>query len=235
VIDLVKKVRRAIQRIGILGVFELVGQRIVGELYSVYLTLRYVDERDSVRCFRFTNGIVRIRIRKRRSSNLIIKEQINIERWAFSGKPIVITIGEEATMIVRREFSLGEGVLIKLSPGATLDIHGRNNESGSGITANTVILAKNRIEIGEDSIIAWDVFITDSDWHYIEGASVQSDTLIGAHVWVARNASVLKGAVIGADSVIGSGAVVGKGVYPERSLLVGVPAQRVKEVKEWKR
>ncbi|MFN9750014.1 MAG: gamma carbonic anhydrase family protein [Planctomycetota bacterium] len=59
----------------------------------------------------------------------------------------------------------------------------------------------------------------------VHGATVESDSLIG------MRATLLNGAVIGAGSVVAAGALVTEGkVFPERSLIVGVPARRLRGI-----
>lgn len=54
---------------------------------------------------------------------------------------------------------------------------------------------------------------------------------VGHRVLIGMGAVVLDGAVIGDDSIVGAGAVVPEGAaFPPRSVLLGVPARRVREV-----
>ncbi len=54
---------------------------------------------------------------------------------------------------------------------------------------------------------------------------------VGHRVLVGMGAVVLDGARIGDDSLVGAGALVPEGVeFPPRSVLLGVPARRVREV-----
>jgi len=59
----------------------------------------------------------------------------------------------------------------------------------------------------------------------VHGATVEDDSLVG------MRATILNGAVIGRGSVVAAGALVTEGkVFPERSLIVGVPARRLREI-----
>lgn len=58
----------------------------------------------------------------------------------------------------------------------------------------------------------------------IHGCRIADNVLIG------MNAVILNGAEIGEYSIIGAGAVVTSKKYPERSLILGVPARTVREV-----
>jgi carbonic anhydrase/acetyltransferase-like protein (isoleucine patch superfamily) len=56
---------------------------------------------------------------------------------------------------------------------------------------------------------------------------------VGNRVLIAMGAVILDGAVIGDESVVGAGAVVPEGAtFPPRSVILGVPARRVREVRD---
>ena len=64
-------------------------------------------------------------------------------------------------------------------------------------------------------------------------AAVVHGCEIGDRCLIGMNATVLTGAKIGGGSIVAAGAMVPEGrEYPPRSLIVGVPAKRVKEVSE---
>lgn len=58
------------------------------------------------------------------------------------------------------------------------------------------------------------------------------DIVLGKHVWVAQNATILKGCHIADDSVIGFGSIVTSSCEPG-SIMVGIPAKVVKEGITW--
>ena len=61
----------------------------------------------------------------------------------------------------------------------------------------------------------------------LHGCTVEDGCLIG------MGALVLDGAVIGAESLVGAGALVTPGtVVPPRSLVLGSPAKRVREIND---
>jgi acetyltransferase-like isoleucine patch superfamily enzyme len=96
-------------------------------------------------------------------------------------------------------------------------------------------MVKNKIRIGYDCIIAWNVFITDCDWHSIEKKSFQKDVFIGDHVWIAANSSILKGSVIGEGSIIAAHSVVRGEDIPERSVAGGNPIRVIETDVLWHR
>lgn len=100
------------------------------------------------------------------------------------------------------------------------------------IGKDTVIFASKDggITIGDNTAIAAQCYIIDMD-HGIAGGkliSSQQNTVekvsIGNDVWLAANATVLKGSRISDGAIIGAKALV-KGEIPENAIAVGVPAK----------
>jgi len=61
----------------------------------------------------------------------------------------------------------------------------------------------------------------------IRGCRIEEDVMVG------MNATVMTSAEIGAESIVGANAMIGYGKkFPPRSLILGVPAQRVRELTE---
>jgi acetyltransferase-like isoleucine patch superfamily enzyme len=95
------------------------------------------------------------------------------------------------------------------------------------------ITCKRSVEIGEDCAIAWDVWITDTDYHSLDGADPIAPVSIGDHVWIGARSAILKGVDIGTDAVVAAGSVVTKDV-PARALVAGNPARVIRENVSWK-
>lgn len=133
------------------------------------------------------------------------------------------------------DFELGSGVHLSVASGATLTIGGCVAETASGITCDSRVMVSQNVTIGADTIIAWGVFISDDDWHEIDGVRRVESVAIGRHVWIAHDVSIAPGARIGDGSIIGAKSLVLRGEYPERSLLAGIPAQVVRRNVEWTR
>ncbi len=95
-----------------------------------------------------------------------------------------------------------------------------------------------RMEIGERCMFSYGITLRNHDSHRIIDPSnggvlnPPKDVVLGRHVWVAQNATILKGCHIGDDSVIGFGAIVTKSC-PSGSVMAGVPAKIVKQNINW--
>lgn len=90
------------------------------------------------------------------------------------------------------------------------------------------------VDIGEETILADSVYIADFDHRYEDPAVpirkqgiAKAPVRIGRDCWIGEKATVLRGSEVGDGSVVGAHALV-RGRFPERSVLVGVPARAIK-------
>ncbi len=126
-------------------------------------------------------------------------------------------IGSHNGLSFRPEVRIGDNVSINF------DVH---------------IACINRIEIGDGSLLASKVFITD---HYHGDTTLESlrippsmrvltskgPVIIGKNVWIGEGTVILPGVTIGDHAVIGANAVVTKDV-PAYSVAAGVPASVIR-------
>lgn len=102
-----------------------------------------------------------------------------------------------------------------ISYGATVEIlQNAVLESGFfSMNSFSVLIAAQKITIGQDVMIGRNVVIYDSDFHRIdENTSVSEQVSIQDHVWIASNAMVLKGTEVGSGSVIAANTLVTKDI-----------------------
>lgn len=141
-------------------------------------------------------------------------------------------LSANSVLIIEDAFALYQGASIFIAPGATMHIKGH-----SFVNTNSMINCFDYIEIGYDTIISDDVRIQDSDNHYVmEGEHTKANTkpiIIGDHVWIGKNAIILKGVNIGTGAIVAAGSVVTRNV-PSHCLVAGNPARVIKENVEWK-
>lgn len=199
---------------------------------SIYLT-SYKDHGTGK--FKVCSNDLPVRIIKAKNSKLIIDGICRLESHLGGNAPIVINLEEGSIFEIRGDFIIGHGVRIHLSKGAKLVLGGRDIESASGITCDSLIMVNNKIAIGKDFICAWNVYITDCDWHQIEGQDHTLPVEIGNHVWIANNCVILKGTTIGQGCIVASQSKLMSKRYPENTLLAGVPAKVVRDYVVWHR
>ena len=111
-------------------------------------------------------------------------------------------------------------------------------------TRNLVIQCAGDISIGDDVLIASNVFIVDfnhginpmSD-SYLDNPLDVSRVKIENGVWIGNSVIILPGVTIGKKAIIGAGSVVTKSI-PEYSIAVGNPAKVIKQYdrkkQEWR-
>ena len=172
---------------------------------------------------------------KGKNAKVILNGHLICTNFYNDNSTITITIGNNATFVLNGDFKIGAGVKLFLANNSLLEIEGVSNSSASGITGDTIIMAKEKIQIGKDFICAWNVYISDSDWHTIEGSKMTSPIKIGDKVWVANNCNVLKGSIIGNGCIIGSNTKTNNKTYPDQSLIVGERGEVVKQNIVWQR
>ena len=119
---------------------------------------------------------------------------------------------------------------------------------GSGVraTRNLTIQCASRITIGDNVLIASDVFMVDYNHgmspltdSYLENPLDRSDGItIEEGVWIGNNVIILPNVTIGRKSIIGAGAVVTRSI-PPYCMAVGNPARVIRkydsERNEWVR
>jgi len=138
------------------------------------------------------------------------------------------------------EDSIVEGMLTFEKEGASISI-------GDRCFVNGHVISSERVTIGDDVLISWNVTVTDhnshslrfsersrdvqewaagrKDWSHVEQRPVQ----IRSKAWIGFNASILKGVTIGEGAVVGAGSVVTKDV-PDWTVVAGNPARVIREL-----
>lgn len=88
------------------------------------------------------------------------------------------------------------------------------------INRNTIIVARNKIDISDGVTIGPNVCIYDHDHDiYSRGNFVCKDITIKSNVWIGANCTILKGVTIGDNSVISAGCIVSQDIPPNSILI----------------
>jgi acetyltransferase-like isoleucine patch superfamily enzyme len=155
---------------------------------------------------------------------------INIWNFCYtSSASCVLRMDENSKLIIKGVVNCGCGVQFVIRKDAVLEI-GDN----VWVNSDSSILCSKHIKIGDDSALAWNVDIIDSDYHYLSraGYEMSKPIEIGRHVLITNKASILKGVKIGEGAIVAAGAVVTKDV-PDHCLVAGVPAKIIRQNVEW--
>lgn len=107
-------------------------------------------------------------------------------------------------------------------------------EDGVSFQQRCHITAVTTLIIGKNTVASFDVMITDIDHEYqnlgisvIKQPLIVKQTQIGENCFIGSGAKIQAGTILGKHCVIGANAVV-RGVFPDYSVIVGVPAKIVK-------
>jgi len=96
------------------------------------------------------------------------------------------------------------------------------------------IVARHRIEIGDDVTTGPDLYVTDHNHRFDDPDTpvarqwvTEAPVRIGAGSWLGAGVVVLPGTTIGRNVVVGAGSVV-RGAVPDRCVVAGVPAKVIR-------
>lgn len=110
---------------------------------------------------------------------------------------------------------------------------GANNYFNGILTA--IVSERKNLFIGGDGVFSFGVWIRTADPHLLysvdtkERLNPSRSVLIGDHVWLGQNATILKGTSIGSGSVLAAGAVISGKTVPSNSVWGGNPAAQIRE------
>lgn len=149
-----------------------------------------------------------------------------VKQCKFRGR---ITVKKDGRLI-SNGFRIYSGSVVSVQPNAILTF-GKNGYMNN----NGTIHCFNSITIGDDVCISENCTLRDSDNHEMlrEGYTQSAPIVIGNHVWIGLNVTILKGVNIGDGCMIAAGSVVTKS-FPPECLIGGVPAKILRENIRWK-
>lgn len=156
--------------------------------------------------------------------------------------------------LIRRPISIRGKRGLRYEKGFTTGRNCRIETFGNGqiilgkncrIGDNVHLAALNKVQLGDDCLLASKVYISDiSHGSYGKGPSCSAPSQppndrelfarpisIGGNCWIGENAVILGGSEIGQGCVIGANAVV-NGPIPDNCIACGVPARPIKRYDE---
>ena len=132
------------------------------------------------------------------------------------------------------KISLSNGILFR-GPGY-ISVSGGKLVIEKDVFVNTssYIVCREKISIGEGTVIGPNVCIVDHDHNYqsdnMRNTFKCDEIIIGKNVWIGANAVILRGTYIGDNCVVGAGTVV-KGKYTANTLIFNNREICVKTIK----
>jgi acetyltransferase-like isoleucine patch superfamily enzyme len=131
----------------------------------------------------------------------------------------------------RSKCSIGKGCRFDIGTGAVARF-------GEGMmNANVNFIIMHGLQVGDGFLISWGCEFLDEDFHEIDfpGKKQKGNKIvIGDHVWIGANVTVLKGSRIPSGCVVASGSIVASAFDTENALIAGNPARIIKENVTWK-
>lgn len=215
----------------------------------LYTSIRYG------RCIKVRKTIIRrchFRIQKNRNQICLSNIRIFNSKFILEGTDNNVVIKKSPNIVYAlsvKIYGKGNKLIIEDNAciyGLRIVIRGENCHVviGKDFTENincmiTCMGRNNFIRIGDDCMLSENIDIWNTDSHHIinENGNVinkNKPIIIGNHVWIGKNCSILKGVIVGDNSIIGMSSVVTKNV-DKNSIYVGNPAQKVKEGINWTR
>lgn len=107
-------------------------------------------------------------------------------------------------------------------------------------TAGLTISNRGRIIIGRNCLVSWRTWICDTDFHEIidmENGHISSpngEIIIGNHVWLCANSTVLKGSIIADNTIVAANSLVKGQFKSSNCILAGSPAAIKRYGVNWK-
>lgn len=143
-------------------------------------------------------------------------------------RPSRLILKDNSRLVCKGHIQTFEAVKIECLPNAVVEIGDK-----SYINHDSEIRCRERITIGNNVSIAYNVLLQDSDYHttYDDNGNPKPQTLpvvIEDNVWIGANAIILKGVTVGEGTIVAAGSVVTKSV-PPYSLVGGNPARIIKQ------
>lgn len=106
------------------------------------------------------------------------------------------------------------------------------------ITGNSILICTDSIIFGDDILISWDVYISDTDMHFIKSVdngqvlNPPKKIIFGNHIWICCRSIILKGTIIADSTVIAAGSII-TGVFEKKFTVIGSEHKILKENVNW--
>jgi len=161
---------------------------------------------------------------------------------SLNGDNCYIEIGDHNYIYGDISINMGSGPMYHINNSKVI-IGNNNRFSGYGEGEITIVNSNALIEIKNDCMFANGVMIYNTDGHPIYEYNTENkhpincgglNITIGNHVWIGKNATILKGVTIPDDCIIGRASVVASKTFTDsHCAIVGNPAKIIKTNVTW--
>lgn len=177
-------------------------------------------------------GVIELR------SEHISKYMISFGRGGSEGIPVlskgVVSFQKGAKLIFEGTAQFHAGIRLWLD-------HNACAVFGDGFSANRnfILYYNDYISFGKDCMLGWNIQIIDGNAHTViergEKKRGNCRIVVGNHVWIGAEVKIGRSVTVGDDCIIAFGSTVTGGKFPERSLIGGYPAKKIKEGVNWEK
>ena len=209
---------------------------LLGIPKSIYVNLRLLPFTQAIRLPIIVSTQTKLISLKGKVS--LNKVKTGIVRIGFTGTD-TIDYDYNRTML-RIDGTLNIKGKTKIAKSSKLIILGELTLGNNFITSgDTTIICAKKITIGDDTMLAWQSIVMDTDQHNILDQhqnliNENKEIEIGDNVWVGARCFILKGVNIPNDSIIGANTTVTKSFDQEKTIIAGNPPKVIKESVSWK-
>lgn len=140
--------------------------------------------------------------------------------WQVSGKVVFegnAGIGHGSKLSVRGELRIGRSF---------------------NMTAESTIVCAEKTVFGDDCLLSWGIVVMDTDEHPIynqDGSRVNPNrpVIVGNHVWIGCNCTILKGSELPDGTIVAAGAVTSSRYTEKDTVIGGNPAAVIRNGMYW--
>lgn len=157
--------------------------------------------------------------------------EIGIRYVGFIHKSDKTYLNVKGKLYIKGNYSIGRGCRFDIGKDAYVSIG-----NGGYINANTNLIIKHGLTVGDHCAISWDCQFLDDDFHEIKYGGKKEynpSIIIGNHVWIGCGTKIYKGTIIPDGCIIASNSIVKGKFDKENTLIGGHPAKILKENVAW--
>lgn len=205
---------------------------------SLYYNIRLFDIKTALRCPVFIHNSVKVNIGKK--AHVSIKTDIHsgMVRIGFNTTNFYDTSFDKSVFTILGDWNIEGKVTIGPKSRISIGEGARFDTKGLWVTGDILLIVRKHISIGDGAVFSWNITMMDHDAHGIfdiQGTrlNVEKEIVIGNHVWIGCNSTILKGTILSDEVVVGANTVVSKRIEDSNIILVGNPPVIKKREISW--
>jgi len=215
-------------------ILKLIGY-FVGLPKSIYVNFKLLPFRQAI----YLPIIV-----SRKTKLISINGKVNLKRIKLGIVRIGFTGADMIDYKYNRTILKINGILningkVKIGKGSRFIVYGELTLGNNFITTgDTTVICNNKISIDENTMIAWESIIMDTDQHtiydkYKRHINPDGEIIIGKNVWIGARCFILKNTTIKDGCIIGANTILTKSFKNKNSIIAGTPPRIIKEDITW--